>query len=105
MKFEDWFTDIYTKHLRERKIEDKLQLAFNEGRIEGAKLFGKTQTDEIGQVNTLVMPTTLKEEISSVLSDCKTKLQLYRENINGEYLGGREYTQLIEAIDNIFEKL
>ena len=47
----------------------------------------------------------LAEEIITVLSNCKTKLQLYRANMNGEYLGGVEYTELIKRIDDLFSKL
>ena len=43
-----------------------------------------------------------RDEASLIISKCKTKLQLYRANVTGEYLGGVEYTSLMKEIDNYF---
>lgn len=36
---------------------------------------------------------------AELLRECREKLRLYRENSNGEYLGGVEYTDLIRRLD------
>ena len=43
-----------------------------------------------------------REEASIIISLCKTKLQIYRADVDGEYLGGMEYSQLMEKINNYF---
>ena len=43
-----------------------------------------------------------REESGTIISACKTKLQLYRAGVDGEYMGGVEYTQLMSMIDDFF---
>ena len=50
----------------------------------------------------------LLAEISNViglLESCKYKLKLYRAEHSGEYIGGAEYTALIQQINDMIEKL
>ena len=41
----------------------------------------------------------MTETTEKLLRDCRHKLELYRKNSSGEYLGGVEYTDLIARID------
>ena len=41
-----------------------------------------------------------KTYILEAIENAKTKLKLYREKSSGEYIGGQEYTQLIEMLNN-----
>ena len=43
-----------------------------------------------------------RDESGMIISACKTKLQLYRANVDGGYMGGVEYTHLMDMIDNFF---
>ncbi len=45
------------------------------------------------------------KECSSVLLDCRVKLQLYRENQGGEHLGGVKYMELIKRTNELLKKL
>uniref|UniRef100_A0A6M3LUC0 Uncharacterized protein n=1 Tax=viral metagenome TaxID=1070528 RepID=A0A6M3LUC0_9ZZZZ len=69
------------------------------------KLYFETVADKISSRLDALVILQLAEEITTVLSNCKTKLQLYRANMDGEYLGGVEYTELIKRIDDLFSKL
>ena len=41
----------------------------------------------------------MKQHIRQTLIDCREKLTLYRQQHSGEYIGGVEYTQLLNSID------
>lgn len=44
-------------------------------------------------------------ELYALLQECKHKLQLYRDQHSGEYIGGVEFTQLRRRIDKALEEL
>ena len=55
-----------------------------------------------------VSQPVLRAETSNViglLENCKYKLRLYRADHSGEYIGGMEYTELIQQINDMQEKL
>ena len=60
-----------------------------------------------GNVNLsdVVIPQPLREEILSVIYNCKIKLQIYRNQLGGAYAGGIEYTELIKRIEKLCERL
>lgn len=44
-------------------------------------------------------------ELYALLQECKHKLQLYRDQHSGEYIGGVEFTALRRRIDKALEEL
>ncbi len=47
--------------------------------------------------------STQLEQLRIVLKEAKKKLQLYRAQHSGEYIGGMEYTMLMQLIDEVLK--